>query len=301
MQLKHVLAVVDFHTDHDHRAAWRAAQLAWAHEAELCLLTLVDLPDQSPSSRFGASAPPARARADLVHLAASIRDSLGLCPAVILGVGHEAADILDACTQRADLLITPTRSKHLAMIKRAAQQHKTPLLRSRLPATHAHRSAMVIHEADSAPTQALLGAALWMCKPEGIRAVHVHRSGGWPALPGLPGRSRSSSGPANGQTLHQLQSALEQAGLPATQAQVLSTRSTAALAHRQQHSGASLVVRHMRPASPWRRMLRLDPIQQLTEKLDCDVLALPGGFASAKAARATLQYGAAMRDLAVSG
>ncbi|RYF78070.1 MAG: hypothetical protein EOO29_20235, partial [Comamonadaceae bacterium] len=44
MQLRHVLAVVDFSTDAGAVAAWRAAHLAWAHEAELCLLSQVDVP-----------------------------------------------------------------------------------------------------------------------------------------------------------------------------------------------------------------------------------------------------------------
>lgn len=289
MQLRHVLAVVDFSTDAGINAAWKAAHLAWAHGAELCLMACVQVPDRAPASRFGPTAPPARARADLLHLATDIRRALSLCPAVVVGVGAQGEEVLGACARRADLVVVPDDRK---LAERLVSGHGATVLRVRLPHSSSHRSAMVIHEPDGASLASLLGAAQWLCKPDGVHALALMDRRRMQQL-------RTTDQPlssihALGQTAHRhalegLQAQLTRAGLRRDQGSVLPAGCAAGLAKEQVRRAASVIVLGGRRQPPWMAFLWPGLARQLVERVTCDALLLPARMASAKEARWSLR------------
>lgn len=288
MQLRHVLAVVDFSTDAGIHAAWRAAHLAWAHDADLCLFTQVDLPDGSPSSKFGATAPPARARADLLHLAGDIRDLLNIRPAVIVGVGADGQETLRACTRRANLVAMPGSRK---LAQRMVTEHGVPVLLTRCPPTSAHRSAMLIHEAGISNLAALLGVAQWLCKPDGIRAFTLldrrrvrHLQAADQPLPTVQAFGQL----AHHRAQNDLSAELTRAGLRPDQGTVLTHTSAARLAQEQMRSGASVIVVGKRRQPPWMDLFWPGLARQVSDRVGCDTLFVPDRMPTAKDARGSL-------------
>ena len=294
MQLRHVLAVVDFSTDAGINSAWRAAHLAWAHGAELCLMACVPVPNRAPGSRFGPTAPPARARADLLHLAADIRHALNLIPAVIVGVGAEGQEMLGACARRADLVVVPDDRK---LAERLVGEHGVAVLLARLPHDSSHRSALVIHEPDGASLASLLGVAQWLCKPDGLHALALMDRRRMRQL-----RATDQTLPsihALGQIAHRqahdgLQAQLTRAGLRRDQGSVLAAGDAAGLAKEQLRRVASVVVLGGRRQPPWMALLWPGLARQLVGRVKCDALLVPARMASAKEARWSLR--ASRRD-----
>lgn len=298
MQLRHVLAVVDFSCDAGTHAAWRAAHLAWAHGAELCLWTQVELADGSPSSRFGATAPPARARADLLHLAGRILDARGIRPAVVVGVGADGRDTFRACARRADLVVLP---EHTKTAQRTVTEHGVPVLMARLQPASAHRSAMVIHQPGHASLASLLGSVQWLCKPEGVRAFsaldrrsmrHLRASDA------SVGTIQALSQLAHHRAHEALQAELIRAGLRRDQGTVLDNTSATRLAQEQARSGASVLVVGQRQRPAWLELLWPGLARRLTAQAPCDVLIVPDRLPTAKEARWSL--GAGRRCAALS-
>lgn len=298
MQLRHVLAVVDFSTDSGIHAAWRAAHVAWSHGADLCLFTQVDLADRSPASRFGASAPPARARADLLHLAGSILDALGVRPAVIIGVGADGHESFRACARRADLVVLPERRK---LAHRTVAEFGVPVLLARLPPASAHRSATVIHEPGASKLAPLLGSVQWLCKPDGVRVFsardrrllqHLRASDS------SMGTIQALSQMAQQRALEGLQAEVTRAGLRRDQCSVLPNVSAARMAQEQVRNGTSVLVVGQRRQAGWVELLWPGLARQLTGFAMCDVLVVPDCMPSAKEARWSL--GAAQRGAALS-
>ncbi|WP_225784187.1 hypothetical protein [Xenophilus sp. Marseille-Q4582] len=293
MQLRHVLAVVDFSClDAGLPAVWRAAHLARAHAAELALFCLVEPEDARPASRFGATAPPARARADLLHLAGGIREALGLVPAVVVGVGEEGRATLQACVRRADLLVTGAGPRSAAV--RWARAQGVPVLLARMPPPHVHRSALVVHEPGVAALRPLLGAARWLCRPEGLQALRLmdRRPGRLlqatdqpaPALQALKQLAQQAA-------LHRLRDELAAAGLRPEQGQVLPAPSPAAVQHAQRRHQAQLLVLGQRRAPrgwDWRDWLSPGLGRALVAAATGDLLLVPGGLPTAKEARFAL-------------
>lgn len=289
MQLRHVLAVVDFSTDAGLHAAWRAAHLAWAHQAELCLLSLVALDDTRPSSRFGATAAPARTRADLLHLAGEIRDALGVIPAVVVGVGDEGPALLRACARRTDLVIL---SEATSAARRLLAGHGVPLLLARRASGHAHRSAMVVHEPGVSALPSLLGAAQWLCKPEGIHALRLmdRRLARHLQAADQPVSHIQALGHlAEQRTLAGLQDELARSGLRPAQARVLVGASAQQLAHQQRRLGATVLVLGHQPRPMWQEWLWPGLAQQLGARVDCDVLQVPARLPTVREARWALR------------
>ena len=180
MLLHHVLAVVDFSVPGLH-AAWRAARLAWAHDADLRLVALVAASDRRPASRFGPSAPPVRAHSDLSFLAEEIVHTLGVRTAVSVGAGGDAWEALCIQARMADLAVLPDATARLRMngwwhsglAEQLLRTTGVPVLVARRPSGVVHRRALVAADPDSKAVPALLQAARWFCGEEGIRACHV--------------------------------------------------------------------------------------------------------------------------------
>lgn len=290
MQLRHVLAVVDFSTDAGLHAAWRAAHLAWAHGAELCLLGLVEVPDARPSSRFGATAAPARMRADLLHLAGEIRDTLGLFAAVVVGVGDEGPALLRACAHRTDLVVL-SEATHAAA--RLLTGPGVPLLLVRRASGHAHRSAMVVHDPGTGALPPLLSAAQWLCKPEGIHALQLtdrrraarHLQAADQSVPHIQALTQV----AEQRTLTALKGELARSGLRHTQGRVLANAGARQLAQEQARLGATVLVLGHRPRPAWREWFWPGLARQLGARVDCDVLQVPARLPTAKDARRALR------------
>lgn len=289
MQLRHILAVVDFSTDTGIQAAWRAAHLARVHQATLCLLSLVELSDTRPSARFGATAPPARTRADLLHLAGEVRDRLDIVPAVIVAVGDEGRDTLGACARRADLVVL---ADNPPLAERLVAEHGVPVLLARLGCNPGRRSALVVHEAGVVPLPVLIGAARWLCKPSHIHALSLLDrrltrllQGADQPVPTIQAQGHSARHRAQAE----LRLALAQAGLQHEQGRVLAAATDRHLLAQQMRLGATLVVLGQRRQPSWMAWLQPNPLRQFGRRVGCDALLVPDRMATVRDARWALK------------
>lgn len=289
MQLRHILAVVDFSTDAGIHAAWRAAHLARAHQASLCLLSLVALADARPSTRFGATAAPARTRADLLHLAGELREVFHLVPAVIVGVGDEGRDTLSACARRADLVVLADSAPHA---ERLVADHGVPVLRVRRTGPPVRHSALVVHEPGVVALPALVGAARWLCPPGHIHALSLMDR----RLPRLmqgadraPHDIQAHSRSARHRAQAELRLALAHAGLQHDQGAVVAAPSGRALIAQQARLNTSLVVLGLRRQPAWMAWLSPHPVRQFGRRVEVDTLFVPDHRATVNDARWALR------------
>lgn len=285
MQLRHILAVVDFSTDAGIHAVWRAAHLARTHQASLCLLSLVALADARPSTRFGATAAPARTRADLLHLAGELREVFHIVPAVIVGVGHEGHDTLRACARRADLLVL---ADAVPRAEQLVAEHRVPVLRVRRPGHPVRHSALVVHEPGVVALPTLVDAARWLCPSGRIHALslmdrRVARllQGADRAVPDIQAHSRSARHRAQAEQ----RLALAHAGLQHDQGTVLAAPSSRHLIAQQARLGATLVVLGQRQQPAWMAWLQANPVRQFGRRVEVDALIVPDHRATVNDAR----------------
>lgn len=296
MRLRQILAVIDFSSAGIH-AAWRAARLAWAHEAGLHLLTRVPLPDRHPTSRHGASAPPVRARVDLDHLADEIADSIGIRPRVTVCMHGDAGAAWRRHAQGTDLVVVPGGTalprdwRHGSAAERILRETGVPVLLARRPSGVVHRRVMAAIEPGIDNAEPLLRAARWFCRPEGLLACQV--------LDPLIGRHLQAADLApqavqawTEVAAHRAETALRErladAGLRAAQTQVLRGDALARLLHAQRGSDASLLVVGKPRRAWWADLLRPALARRLADRVACDVLWLPTPAPSAPLARERL-------------
>lgn len=298
MLLRHVLAVVDFSVPGLH-AAWRAARLAWAHDADLRLVALVAASDRRPASRFGPSAPPVRAHSDLSFLAEEIVHTLGVRTAVSVGAGGDAWEALCIQARMADLAVLPDATARLRMngwwhsglAEQLLRTTGVPVLVARRPSGVVHRRALVAADPDSKAVPALLQAARWFCGEEGIRACHVmgpeverHLHAADLPLPAVNAWLETAGARARAALSRQL----AQAGLHGAQAVVLHGERIARLTLEQERSGASLLVLDKARQPWWVDLFLRAPARRLADRVRCDVLWVPSPWRSAQSARRRL-------------
>ena len=293
MRLRQILAVVDFSPNGIH-AGWRAARVAWAHTAELCLTT--------PAQIAGAcAAPPVGSRSDLSFFAEEIAATIGIQPKLAASNEEDAIAAILRHARSSDLIVVsgelarhrPLRSWYLGCLaEQILRDTSVPVLITHRPSGVVYRRGMVVIEPQTEGVGCLLKAARWFCEPQGLRACQVLDSATRRHLlaADLPPATvhaqlerdalRATAGIAK---------QLAQAGMPAVQAKVLHGDPLTELVAEQHRGEASLVVIAKPQRSWWADVLQPALARRLIDRLNCDVLWLPTPIPSRVVARHRLE------------